>query len=88
MLYQSLVISTALYGCESWSVTSEIERRLQSLQTRHLRSMLHIRLAQQVRGHISSVQMQNKLGAKSILYYMHFLQLSWLETVRRIPLNR
>jgi len=40
--YLSLVVMVCLYGCESWSVTAEIERILNSFQTVCLRLMLGI----------------------------------------------
>ena len=33
-LMQSLILSTFLYACESWSLTAEIERRIQALEMR------------------------------------------------------
>ena len=37
--YLTLVVMVALYGCESWSVTAEIERVLRSFQTVCMRVM-------------------------------------------------
>ena len=41
-LYKSLVLSTLLYGCESWTLTADTERRIQSFENKCYRRMLHI----------------------------------------------
>lgn len=41
-LYKSLVLSTLLYGCESWTLTADTERRIQSFENKFYRRMLHI----------------------------------------------
>lgn len=41
-LYKSLVLSTLLYGCESWTLTADTERRIQSFESKCYRRMLHI----------------------------------------------
>ena len=39
---RSLVTSLFLYACESWTLTAELQRRIQSLEMRCYRKMLHI----------------------------------------------
>ena len=41
-LYKSLVLSTLLYGCESWTLTADTERRIQAFESKCFRRMLHI----------------------------------------------
>lgn len=41
-LYKSLVLSTLLYGCESWTLTADTERRIQAFENKSYRRMLHI----------------------------------------------
>lgn len=41
-VYKSLVLSTLLYGCESWTLTAETEWRIQSFENKCYRRMLHI----------------------------------------------
>lgn len=41
-LYKSLVLSTLLYGFESWTLTADTERRIQSFENTCYRRMLHI----------------------------------------------
>ncbi|KAL8578106.1 hypothetical protein ACOMHN_055426 [Nucella lapillus] len=41
-LYKSLVISILLYGCESWTLNGETERRLQAFERKCYRKLLRI----------------------------------------------
>ena len=41
-LYKSLVISILLYGCETWTLLAETERRIQAFENKCLRKLLHI----------------------------------------------
>ncbi|PIK48870.1 putative melanophilin [Apostichopus japonicus] len=39
-LYKSLVVSILLYGCETWTLLAESERRIQTFETRCLSKLL------------------------------------------------
>ena len=41
-LMRTLILSTFLYACESWTLTAEIERRIQALEMRCYRKLLNI----------------------------------------------
>ena len=41
-LMRSLVTSTFLYACESWTLTVELQRRIQAMEMRCYRTVLHI----------------------------------------------
>ena len=41
-LMLTLILSTFLYACESWTLTAELERRMQSLEMRCYRRLLNI----------------------------------------------
>ena len=41
-LMRTLILSTFLYACESWTVTAEIERRIQALEMRCYSRLLNI----------------------------------------------
>ena len=45
-LYKALVLSTLLYGCESWTLTAETTRRVQTFETKCFRRMLGISWAE------------------------------------------
>ena len=77
-------MQAALHGCESWSVTAEIERHLEGSQFQQLKQILGITMTQQIDERISKAQVLQRAGAKSILFYMRCLQLTWLGKVRRM----
>ena len=39
-LYKSLVSSLRLFGCESWTLTLELERQIQAFEHKYYRNML------------------------------------------------
>ena len=41
-LYRSLVVSILLYGCESWTLTADTERRVQAFEHKCYRKLLRI----------------------------------------------
>ena len=41
-LMRSLVTSIFLYACKSWTLTAELQRRIQAMETRCYRKILHI----------------------------------------------
>ena len=41
-LLRSLVTSIFLYACESWTLTAELQRRMQAMEMKCYRKMLHI----------------------------------------------
>ena len=41
-LYRSLVLSILLYGCESWTMTADTTRRVQTFETKCFRRLLRI----------------------------------------------
>ena len=41
-LFKSLVVSILLYGCETWTLLADDEKRIQAFETKCLRKVLHI----------------------------------------------
>ena len=41
-LMRSLVTSISVYACESWTLTAELQRRIQAIEMRCYRKILHI----------------------------------------------
>ncbi|PIK46132.1 endonuclease-reverse transcriptase [Apostichopus japonicus] len=57
-LMRSLVTSIFLYACESWTLTADIERRIQAVEMRCFRRLLNI----SYRDHISNQEVRNRIG--------------------------
>ena len=88
MMCLALVVSSASRGCESWSATAEIERRLQSVQTKHCAQMHGVKLPKQISEHISARAMRKSMGVQNVLDIMRCLQLNWAGRVRRMEPDR
>ena len=42
MMMRTLILFTLLYACESWTLTAELERRIQALEMRRYRRLINI----------------------------------------------
>jgi hypothetical protein len=88
LLYNALCTTTALYGCESWSVKANMERRLLSQQTQHCSIMLGVSLRNRIQYRITADAMRKSLGLRNVLTTMRILQLGWLGSIVRMGTSR
>ena len=58
---RSLVISIFLYACESWTLTADLERRIQALETRCFRRLLGI----SYRDHVTNEEVKSRIRQAS-----------------------
>ena len=56
-LMQTIILSTFLYACESWTSTAEIERRIQALEMRCYRRLLNI----SYKDHVMNEEVRNRI---------------------------
>ena len=56
-LLRSLVISIFLYACESWTLTVDLQRRIQAMEMRCYRRLLNISYTE----HITNVEVRNRI---------------------------
>ena len=52
---RTLILTTFLYACESWTLTAEIERRIQALEMRCYRRLLNI----SYKDHVTNEEVRN-----------------------------
>ena len=83
-LMRSLVISTFLYACESWTLTEELEKRTQAFEMRCYRRLLNI----SYKDHITSEDVRRKIQATigeydELLTLVKKRKLRWLGHVSR-----
>ena len=57
-LMRSLAMSIFLYECETWTITADIERRIQALEMRCFRKLLGI----SYRDHITNEEVKARIG--------------------------
>ena len=58
-LMRSLVISIFLYACESWTLTAELEKRMQAFEMRCYRRLLNI----SYKNHVTNEEVRRKIQA-------------------------
>ena len=56
-LMRTLILSTCLYACESWTLRAEIERRTRALEMRCFRRLLNI----SYKDHVTSEEVRNRI---------------------------
>ena len=54
---RSLVTSIFLYACESWTLTAELQRRIQAMEMRCYRKILHI----SYKAHVTNDEVRAKI---------------------------
>ena len=69
-LMWTLILSTFLYACESWTLTAEIERRIQALEMRCYRRLLNISYKDYVTNEEVRKRIQNARGVHDDLLTM------------------
>ena len=69
-LTRTLILSTFLYACESWSLIAEIERRIQALEMRCYRRLLNISHKDHVTNEEVCNRIQNAIGVHDDLLTM------------------
>ena len=69
-LMWTLFLSTFLYACESWTLTAEIERRIQALEMRCCRRLLNISYKDHVTNEEVRNRIQNAIGVHDALLTM------------------
>ena len=83
-VYEAVVLSIALYGSETWSLTEELNRRLRCMHAQHLRAMCRVTRMHAWEHHISTQELGQRMGLQSIDHYVARRQLRWLGHVRRM----
>ena len=61
-LENSLVTSIFLYACESWTLTAELQRRIQAMEMRCYRNILHISYKDHVTNEEVRAKIQQAIG--------------------------
>ena len=69
-LMRTLILSTILYSCESWTLTAEIERRIKALEMRCYRRLLNISYKDHVTNEEVRNRTQNAIGVHDDLLTM------------------
>ena len=81
---RSLVASIFLYACESWTLTAELQRRIQAMEIRCYRKILHISYKDHVTNKEVHAKIQQATGPhEDLLTIVKRLKLQWYGHVSR-----
>ena len=80
---RSLVTSIFLYACESWTLTEELKRRIQDLEMRCYRKILHILYKDHVTNEEVLAKIQHAIGPHEDLTIVKRRKLQWYGHVSR-----
>ena len=80
----SLVTSVFLYACESWILTAELQRRIQAMEMRRFRKILHISYKDHVAKEDACAKIQQAVGPHAdLLTIVERRKLQWCGHVSR-----
>ena len=83
-LMRSLVTSIFSYACESWTLTAELQRRIQDMEMRFYRKILHISYKDHVTNEEVRAKIQQAIGPhKDLLTIVKRRKLQWNGHVSR-----
>ena len=82
-LMRSLVTSISLYACESWTLTAELQRRIQAMEMRCYRKILRISCKDHVTNEEVHAEIQQAIGPHEDLTTVKRRKLQWYCHVSR-----
>ena len=79
-----LVTSIFLYACESWTLTAEVQKRIQAMEMRCYRKILHISYTDHVTNKEVRAKIQQAIGPhKDLLTIVKRRKMQWYSHVSR-----
>ena len=84
LIYQACVLSTLLYGAETWTIYARQEKKLQGFHMRSLRRIMNIKWQEK----ITNTEILKKAKIPSLLATLIKRRLRWLGHIRRMTNNR
>ena len=83
-LMRSLVTSIFLHACESWTLTAELKRRIQTMEMRCYRKILHISYKDHVTNEQVRAKIQLVIGShEDLLTIVKGFKLQWYGHISR-----
>ena len=84
-IYQAIPMNTALYGCESWTLSDKLERDLSSFHHGAMRKLLGLTMHHVRHLRIRNEHVRNKLSLPDLTETMHYRQFRFLGKIARLP---
>jgi hypothetical protein len=86
--YTAIVLSTLLYGSETWTLSAKALQKLRSFHNRCARAMVHISMWHTREHHIRTEDVLRRLELESLDTYLLRRVARWLGHVARLPFDR
>ena len=80
---RSLITSIFLYACESWTLTAELQRRIQAMEMRCYHKILHISYKDHVTSEEVRAKIEQTIGPHEDLMIVKRCKLQWYGHVSR-----
>ena len=80
-LFNSIVVSVLIYGCESWKGLKEVENRVRRFESGCLRKICKIRWTD----HVSEEELRRRTGQPSVIGVIKRKRWRWYGYVLRMP---
>ena len=87
-VYVTLCLTILLYGSESWCVREDLFRRMRNFHNTCVRAMCRVNRLHTRRHRITSAELYQRLGIKSLDSYYNGRLLRWAGHVARMPMTR
>jgi hypothetical protein len=89
LLYIQLPLNTALWGAESWTLTADNERKLETFHHKSIHRILNINMFEVEAEKISNLKLRGKFdNIRNISEFVHERQLNWLGHLLHLPDSR
>jgi hypothetical protein len=86
--YEGLILSILLYGCETWSLTKQQQRRLHLFHNSCVRAMCRVTMWHVREYKISQANLEHRLLLEPFDYYLARRRLRWAGHLSRMPMSR
>ena len=87
-IYLTSVVNVLLFGCECWTLTSDLTRMLNSFHRRCCRTLFGISMWHVEAYHITTATVLKEIGLQEITHFISKRALAWFGKVYRMPWNR
>jgi hypothetical protein len=85
LIFQSIPLNMALYGCESWTLPAYLKRALNTFFHESIRRILGLTMDHVQHFHIRNEHLRNKMSLPDIMETVHYRQFLFLGKIVRLP---
>jgi hypothetical protein len=87
-VYNALVLSILLYGCESWCMTTKLLASLRTFHRQCVRAMCRVTIRSTIKFHITTTSLLRRVGVQPLHHYYSSRVLRWAGHIARMPMTR